>query len=166
MGRCYRRPAADGTGYGDVVLYRPESASPYEPEELRQGHAFAAELAGRHLPISQGELAQMLEQLEALRPAATDGYAGFLDSGLLASSREQPFRDVDEFTMDAVLDSDIEEWRRMTDRRDPAARGFILPAPRRLLRADARLRSQLQAAPSSHYSARTGLHNEEIVHAQ
>jgi CRISPR-associated endonuclease/helicase Cas3 len=164
MGRCYRRRVPDSGGSGEVLLYPPPADIPYERAELKQAAAFASQLAARSGRISQAELARLLAQLDVLSPAATDGFAAFLDAGMFASSREASFRDTDEYTVDAVLDSDVDAWIRANRDRDPSAQRYVLPCPRSLAARDLRLLNHLRTAPASHYDPVTGLHAQEVLH--
>ena len=91
-----------------------------------------------------------------------DGHVGFLDAALFASSRDESFREGDDYTVDCVLEEDIPEYLRLFRKRDPLARGFVVPVPHRLSRPDTRLPMNLRTAPSSHYEPLTGFHEDEV----
>jgi CRISPR-associated endonuclease/helicase Cas3 len=162
FGRCYRRPAAGKAGYGQVLVYAPENHRPYERQEVEQAEGWLTTLADRTELASQAELALSLEQLPNTDPTAAGGHVGFLDGEVFASAREESFRDSDEFTMDCVLDADRDAYLALTRRRDPQARGLVLPVPRWLARIDAGLPHGLCVAPSSHYDPITGFHENEV----
>ena len=162
FGRCFRRPVAGRTGCGRVLVYAPENHQPYERQEMGQAESWLAELAGRARPVSQAELAVSLEQLPNTDPTAADGYVGFLDGEVFASSREESFRDSDEFTTDCVLDADRDAYLTLRRRRDSLARALVLPVPRRLAQIDVELPRGLCLAPSSHYDPLTGFHESEV----
>jgi hypothetical protein len=43
-------------------------------------------------------------------PFASGGHVGFLDDIMFVSSQDESFREGDDYTTDAVLDDDIEEY--------------------------------------------------------
>lgn len=164
MGRCCRHNIAGGGLPGEVVFYSPENPRPYEQFELDQALTFVRELSPAGEPVAQAELARRLEDLQPAAPEASDGFAAFLDCGLLASSSEASFRDSEDFTVDAVLDCDIARWLDMKAHRDPGARSLILPGPRRIAKTDPQLPPYIQVVPSAFYDVRTGLHDHEVEH--
>lgn len=165
FGRCYRRRAAGTSGWGEVLVYAPTNNLPYEREELEKAENWISELIDRSAATSQAELAATLEQLESTDPAATGGYVGFLDASVFAASRDETFRDGGEFTTDCVLDGDRQKYLDMVRRRDPLARGLILPVPRRFANPDPGLAHGICVAPSSHYDRLTGFHESELASA-
>jgi CRISPR-associated endonuclease/helicase Cas3 len=165
MGRCCRRKITGGGEPGEVLFYPPQNPHPYEQAELDQGLAFARDLSRGSGAVAQAELARRLDHLEAINPVASDGFAAFLDCGLLASSHEASFREGEDFAVDALLDSDVEQWLELVRCRNPLARSFIVPAPRRLATPDPRLPWNVRVVPTGFYQATTGLHNHEVQHA-
>lgn len=161
FGRCFRRPAREDE-FGEIFVYWPENEWPYERPDLEQARPFVDELASIGRLVSQADLARMVGAMEVLNAFAANGYVGFLDSGFFASSREEGFREGDEFTVDCVLDTDIDEYRVLADRREPRARGLVLPVPRYLSSTDSRLRGGLRSASASHYDQFTGFHDCEV----
>lgn len=162
FGRCFRRPVTDEDGHGEIIVYWPESELPYERAELEQARGFAEQLSHKDGLVSQADLAGMLAGLKIDNPFAMDGHVGFLDAGLCVSSRDESFREGDDFTVDCVLDEDVPDYVQLVRSRSPSARGFIVPVPRRLSHADPRLPATLRTAPSSHYDSLTGFHDREV----
>jgi CRISPR-associated endonuclease/helicase Cas3 len=160
MGRCNRhgRPERE---LGQVYIYRPERERPYRPEDLATVEPFLAALNGR--AVSQATLEALLDELSRLDPAERDTLCTFLDDGPWARGGAQELRDGDDFTVPAVLDSDIERWH-------PGADGLVLPVPRRPPLAEAdpqrRLPRYLRVAPASHYSPALGFMTEPLTPPQ
>lgn len=154
MGRCCREPMPTAGRAGAVYAFRPPSPMPYDRAEIDEGGAFVEKMQRRGSPVSHADLAAYLDALPR-RPFAEEGYAGFLDSGPYAMSREASFRDVDEFTVDAVLDADIEAYLSARRSRHPSADGFVVPVPRRAARENQRL-GYLREALSRAYDPRLG----------
>ncbi len=156
MGRCCREPLPRDGRLGEVCVYDPPGHRPYEAAEIAQGQAFAASLSG-DTPVSQRHLNDRLEQLAVLDPHVQGGYAAFIDSGWHALSREDGFREDDDFVVDAVLDVDRESFLRARQRRDPAADGYVVPAPRKIVRPDEALGDFVGVVSCDLYTKEDGL---------
>jgi CRISPR-associated endonuclease/helicase Cas3 len=154
MGRCCREPLPSGGRLGAVYAYDPPGALPYERSEIDEGRTFLEELHRRQSPVSHGDLAAYLSGMPR-QPLAEEGYAGFLDSGWYAMSQDESFRDTTEFTVDAVLDADIDAYLGARQARDPMAEGFVVPVPRRSTRENPRL-GYRREAPASAYDLQVG----------
>ncbi len=163
MGRCCREPEPKGGRVGFVFVYAAEEDAPYEHDEMQQGKEFLGKMARRRKPLSQADLAAYLTKMDIADPFPRDGHVGFLDDGMYASAHDDPFREGDDYTVDCVLDSDVDEFLRMRRRGDPDTAGFILPVPRRLAECEERLGRHPRMAPASHYSASIGFCQEEIA---
>lgn len=150
MGRCNRHQT-DDNGQGQVFLYRPESEKPYSSEDLVGVPEFVAALEGQM--VSQARLQELLEQ-HGPKDVEVDRYAAFLESGAWAVSREEPLREGGDYTTDAILDSDVNEYKRLRRNGKPVD-GLIVPVPRRLVR-DAKRIDRYAVAPASHYDERWG----------
>ncbi len=127
MGRCCREPSPPSDRMGEVWVYAPGDPKPYEKAEVDQAEALVQRWNGRDL--SQQDLSSDLAEMEVLDPVLVSGYTSFLDSGWWAWSREQSFREGDEYTVQAVLDSDLAEFianRRAHEPND----GLLVPVPR------------------------------------
>lgn len=161
MGRC-RRHAEPGEGdLGEVYLYLPEDEKPYNPDDLAGVPEFMDAIDGRD--ISQSQLAALLE---AHGPAETEveKYAAFLESGAWMDSRETNLRDIRDFTVNALLDSDISEYFELRKDARPFD-GLLVPAPRKIVRDHPNLGRFPLVAPSSHYDPQYGLfdHALEVI---
>jgi CRISPR-associated endonuclease/helicase Cas3 len=153
MGRCNRskwpRPL---TQSGDVLVYKPENAKPYDATTLTGIDQFLASLDGR-ASINQDELEAALRAAPA-PPALADGGCNFLESGPYALSGDIDFRDAEEFTRPALLRSDVERFLGSDWAEQP---GFVIGVPHRLAREqDTRLPSYLGVAPNENYHAALG----------
>ncbi len=158
MGRCCREPIPVAGRIGDVYMYEPEGHLPYSEEEVAAGRDFAVALTAEE-SVSQAELGEFLAHLDD-EPEMTGGFVGFLDSGWYAMSRDDSFREDDDFAVDCVLDREVDAYIEM--RREGRGRedGFVLPVPRRAARSDPRLGAFLQVAPASRYNQRLGFVQE------
>jgi len=166
MGRCCRNLTEDRPP-GQVYAYPPEGypagrdrgALPYTAAELRQGDLFVGALAGGR-GVSQADLSAQLELLvpedEGLHPHQR---SAFPDSGPYALSRDDAFRDENDYVVDAVLDADIPAWLDAKANKQPTD-GFVLPVPRRHATPDDRLGSFLSRANAAQYHWFLGFQEE------
>lgn len=158
MGRCCRN-LEPGREPGDVYAYRPDGVLPYTAQEIDQGEAFVARLAGENA-TSQAALADLLEELVAATSEDEPRRrSAFPDSGPYALSREDSFRDENDFVVDAVLDGDVEAWLSAKARGQPTDR-FVVPVPRRHAKPDPRLGEFLRRAESTRYNRILGFQQE------
>jgi CRISPR-associated endonuclease/helicase Cas3 len=105
--------------------------------------------------VSQSHLEEALRQAPDPPPVG-DKACRFLESGPYALTREESFRDIEEFCVPAVLQSQVEAFLALQERREPTA-GLVLPMPRKFRgQADDRLPSYLAVAPDSHYHPAIG----------
>ncbi len=110
---------------------------------------------------SHAHLSAYLDRMEVAEPFVEEGYSSFLDSGWAADSKEQEFREGDEFTVDCVLDRDVEAYLEARAHRE-VTDGFIVPVPKRFARLNSFLGRFLREAPASHYSPSLGFLSEEF----
>jgi len=167
MGRCCREPVPAPGRIGEVLIYRPEIDQPYEREEIEESVRFIDSMlqlqSSKHSKaLSQDDLSAYLDTTTLINPFAKDGYVGFLDSGMYAYGGQETFREGDNYTVDAILDEDIEAYIEMREQRRPEAVGLVLPVPRWIARQDKRLGRFLRVAPGNHYSPEAGFCNEVI----
>jgi CRISPR-associated endonuclease/helicase Cas3 len=161
MGRCCRKWTPGRTGHVLVVPPPSGASRPYEQVEIEQSLQVLTHLSANGNPISQHALAVALEGLAVGSPIAEKGYCAFLDSGLYAFAADDAFRDGDDFTAEAVLDDDINEWLSLRAEGSPEADGLVLPVPRKSARADQqRLGPFLKTAPAAQYSLNFGFQQE------
>lgn len=158
MGRCNRRakPGGGKDKLGEVFIYTPADRKPYSDEDLKRSESFV-----RALDNMEASQARLQELLEELGPSDVEviKYAAFLESGAFAKSGEEDIRDSTDFTVQAVLDSDISEFMSLKKSRKPVA-GFLIPVPKNKAFKDSRLGSWPLAADSSHYSSDLGFLDE------
>ena len=147
MGRCNRHARPGDKQLGQVYIYDPEDWNPYKKEELAGLQLFLEDIHNQKL--SQSKL-QCLLELYGPGEVEVERYAAFLECGLWADSREDTFRDEREFTVQALLDCDIDPYLKMR-RSKKNIDGFLLPVPRKFARLDTRVGRYPFIAPSSHY---------------
>jgi CRISPR-associated endonuclease/helicase Cas3 len=156
MGRCHRdRILREGAG--EVLVYRPDDERPYDREQLGGLDGFLDSLCtdGDANTVSQTMLEEALEE-HGPRLGVPDRWCAFVNSGAYAQGGDEAFRDIDEFTVPAVLASKVPAFLALQQKREPTA-GLILPVPRRRnLQHDPRLPKYLALAPDDQYDARTG----------
>jgi CRISPR-associated endonuclease/helicase Cas3 len=160
MGRCCREAMPRSRRTGEVFVYPVESARPYEAAEVKQGEQFIHWSGGRVL--SQVDLAAYLDELP-VDPVVVDGYVSFLESGWWAWSREEDFRDAEDYALESVLDSDVPAVLAARAAGRPVD-GWVVPVPRRLTTPDERL-GFLRRAPASHYDPDLGFLDAEVRNA-
>jgi CRISPR-associated endonuclease/helicase Cas3 len=162
LGRCNRRYLQEGDPLGQVYFYPPEDDRPYEPDDCFGLEGFCQSVAGQE--VSQQYLEQLLEDYGPNDPEI-ERYAAFLENGPWAVAREESLRDVNNYTVDAILDNDLEACLELRKKRrsiDP----LLLPVPRHLARLHPRVGRFPCVAPSSHYHRDFGFFNhplEEIL---
>jgi CRISPR-associated endonuclease/helicase Cas3 len=158
FGRANRHLAKGESFRARLYTYQPESSRPYSREEIEVATAFLAELGKGD--VSQRTLAELLEK-HSLREPQADGSARFLDGGYFATPGM--FRDANDFTNPCVLDSDLEEVKKLLDSRKPYD-GYVVSVPRRIItdRAEnpAWLPKFLGIAPSEFYDEERGFIEE------
>lgn len=153
MGRCNRHARPGDNEPGQVRLYRPEKAVPYEPDEMKTAEQFVAEIAGQL--ISQSHLEALLERFTQGQGREADRWTAFIDDGSWATDRSDELRDGDDRSAQAVLDDAIDAFRA-AQRAGKPTDGFIVPVPRKFATPDERLPRYLRSAPASHYHPRLG----------
>ena len=135
MGRCNRdstklsiRPV------GRIYVLRPEPGKekPYEKPDLEAASRFVDKIVGRKL--SQDELEHFYRECDPSQ-IEPEMLCPFLDSGPYAVAKEDSFREIDEFTVQCVLDEDLKRHvAEILQGRDPSERvidGYTVPVPRR-----------------------------------
>jgi len=161
MGRCNRnsrRMRIPGHPIGRVYVIRPEPGreKPYKEEELDLAKEFVDQLDGRD--VSQRELDRTYKLLDpgGVEPGKL---CPFLDSGAYADGKEDSFREIDEFTVDCILDADETKVLDTLKKKKPID-GFIVPVPHYLDTGrdpeKSRLPRWLRVAEMSRYDKLTG----------
>ncbi len=153
MGRCNRHAVRSEDSLGEVFLYAPETCLPYNKEDLEGVDSFLKAVDG--FDLSQSELANLLDILGP-QEVEVEKYAAFLQSGPWAVAREESLRDANDFTVDAILETDVECYLKLKRLREPCD-GLILPAPRKVVRRDPRLGKYPFIVDASLYSPQFGL---------
>lgn len=153
MGRCNRRDFPDQNRKGHVFIYKAENIRPYDEESMKGVPEFVRALDGK--TVTQAQLESLLEahgpdHYEAER------WLAFITGGVNALSREESLRESRDYTVQALLDNDLEKYLQLRAARSPAAQGMLLPVPRRDGYKDNRLPSWLWGASSENYDLNLG----------
>jgi CRISPR-associated endonuclease/helicase Cas3 len=166
MGRCHRSQQVRA-GSGDVWVYQPldnngnSDFKPYDKESLTGLEEFLHCIRDGKRRISQIDLEEGLAAA-ASPPAREDELLAFLKSGPYAMAGED-FRDIEEFTVSAVLRKDVQDFDRLRMENNPTD-GLILPVPRWLGRDhDPELPSYLAVAHDENYHRLLGFCNKAIA---
>jgi CRISPR-associated endonuclease/helicase Cas3 len=155
MGRCHRSRDLR-RGSGQVLIYSPGDQLPYKPESLNGLDDFLNSLCsdGDENTVSQAMLEEALEQYGP-HLGEPDRWCAFTNNSAYAQGDEM-FRDIEEFTIPAVLASRIPDFLELQRQHQPTA-GFIVPIPRRYGdQRDQRLPKYLAVAADDHYDPQTG----------
>ena len=157
MGRCNRRGKPEEDKLGAVYIYPPTDSLPYKPKEIQEAQPFVNALDGKVL--SQTDLEALMEQYQIVQ-RDPERFSSFLESGCYAMS--YPYREGEEFTVPAVLDSDVEAWRSAVGQGRPTD-GLIVPVPRRFAASDSSLGKFLKRAPSNQYHPAYGFLDQPVA---
>lgn len=122
FGRSNRHLSRGEEFRAQILVYEPEKVLPYQKEELDKAKNFLAEIIGE---VSQRYLAEKLET-HSIAERYADGSSSFITGGYWATS--EPFRDSDNYSVSAILDTDLHEVEKLIEQRKPI-NGFILPVP-------------------------------------
>jgi CRISPR-associated endonuclease/helicase Cas3 len=160
MGRS-NRARDPRPGAGEVLVYRPPDERPYDRDALAGLEAFLGELVGPEA-VSQSRLDEAL-RLAPSPPRVGDRACSFLESGPYARAGVENFRDIEEFTVPAVLARDVAAFVGGDRAERP---GLVVPVPRRLGRAQPRhpeLPPYLAVADHAHYHPALGFCDEPVA---
>ncbi len=152
MGRCNRKSVPENNRIGHVFFYKPLNETPYSRDDLAGTDSFIDKINNH--TVSQALLLQLLEEYGPNAPEF-ERYAAFLECGPWAHSREETLRDSNDFTVHAILDSDVEQYLLFRRQKKPV-HGLLLPVPSRNAKRDSRIGSSPLVACASHYSADLG----------
>ena len=162
MGRCNRH-ALPGDGFlGQVFFYVPEDWTPYVDADMTGHSEFLDEIARE--PVSQSFLGELLERYGNAEKDQ-ERYTAFIKNGPWAMAREHTLRDEHDFTVSAVLDSDLPRYFEMIKGCMPTD-GLLVPVPRRFSREHSRLGRFPLIAEAIHYLPQYGFLDhppEEII---
>jgi len=153
MGRCNRNAQPGSGKIGRVYIYSPENKLPYNDEILDGTSNFVKMLNGK--TASQTDLEKLLQKLEPGK-YEVERYTAFLKDGPWASSSDYTLRDIKEFSVPAVLDSDVALYRNRR-KSGKIVDGLILPAPRKHLTYARGPDRYIGVVDSSKYSSKYGL---------
>jgi CRISPR-associated endonuclease/helicase Cas3 len=163
MGRCCREPLPSHGRIGNVYVYFPVDSKPYEKAEIAEGRAFVEAFSSARKRLSHADLGNYLASMQVQDPFIEGGYIGFLDVGPYAMARDESFRDADDFTVDCVLDSEIDEYLVKCRARDPEADGYVVPVPKRFALENTRLGRYIREASATQYHSEFGFLDEETA---
>lgn len=157
MGRCNRKGQPGDGKIGEVYVYSVQDPKPYPPEELAAGRRFLTALNGKE--FSQADLEVAMEQHQPAQ-REPERFSSFLESGCYAMS--YPYREGEDFTVPAVLDTEIDTWLA-TKKAGKPTDGFIVPVPKRLAKPHTALGRFLSTAPASHYHTSFGFLDQPVI---
>lgn len=154
FGRSNRHLSRGEEFRAQILVYEPEKILPYREEELNKAKNFLAETTGE---VSQRYLAEQLET-HSIAERYADGSSSFITGGYWATS--EPFRDGDDYSVSAILDTDLDEVEKLIEQRKPID-GFIVPVPKKYRLEDfenrpGNLPRYLEIASSQFYSEKRG----------
>jgi CRISPR-associated endonuclease/helicase Cas3 len=124
FGRSNRHLSRGEEFRAQILVYEPEKVLPYQKEELDKAKDFLAEITGE---VSQQHLTEKLE-IYSIAERFADGGSSFVYGGYWATS--EPFRDGDDYSVNAILDTDLDEVKKLIEQRQPID-GFIVPIPQK-----------------------------------
>jgi CRISPR-associated endonuclease/helicase Cas3 len=134
FGRSNRSSERPKTFRSQVFVYEPDGDLPYHPDELEAARRFMGEVS------QQGEVSPWYLADALLRHSPkeqyADGSSSFVDGGYWAIS--ESFRDTDNYSVDAILDSDLEMVKTLVEKHDPDVAGYVLPVPKSYAKEDNR----------------------------
>ena len=125
FGRSNRHLSLGEKFRAKILVYEPPSVKPYKDDELEAARKFIAEVCGE---VSQAQFASALERHSPSERLA-DGSSFFIDGSYWATS--QSFRDTDDYSVNAVLSSDLEAVEELIQQHKPYD-GYVVPIPKRL----------------------------------
>lgn len=134
FGRSNRSSERPKTFRSQVFVYEPDGVLPYHPDELEAARKFLCEVSQQG-EVSPWYLAEALLR-HSPRELYADGSSSFVDGGYWAIS--EPFRDTDAYSVDAILDSDLEMVKTLVEKHDPDVAGYVLPVPNKYAKEENR----------------------------
>jgi len=157
MGRCNRRARPPEGFLGDVWVCVPETRAPYLSDDFDGVEEFLKAVDGKC--VSQRDLRDLLD----IAPGRVEPkrYAAFLECGPWAIASEKALRDEAGPTARCILDSDVEQYQDLSNRRCPTD-GLILNVPWSVAKSFDRLHHGLCIAAASHYVAEYGFLKKSV----
>jgi CRISPR-associated endonuclease/helicase Cas3 len=127
MGRCNRKQTPGiSSKFGRVYIYNPISELPYNMEMLNSGKEMLLKL-DLSKPISQSELSKVLESINLSKERERNC---LFTTATWEAYSPNDFRDIENHTVSALLESKVSEYRRLQASRQSTA-GIILQAPKK-----------------------------------
>lgn len=166
MGRCCREPVPKNGRIGKIYVYKADDPKPYKKEEMGEGNRFIKAMSEKKKYTSHSDLGHYLTEMEVTDPFIEGGFTGFLDAGPYAMAQDESFREGEDYTFDAILESQVEDYLSMKKVKNPKAEGFIVLVPKRFTRENHRLGRFLREAPAAHYHPRLGFLDKETLECQ
>jgi len=123
FGRSNRHGLID---HSEIWIYEPPDIKPYDKEEISSAKCFISAVEGI---VSQKHLAQQLENYSPKERIEPSSY--FIESGYWATS--ESFRETDDYSINAVLDADLDLFLNLAENKNPDADGYILPIPKKFV---------------------------------
>jgi len=111
--------------YGLAFVYDPENIRPYASEEWHGVEDFLQHIQDR--PISQDDLLAAFRQF-APRIEDRKRRASLLDAGPWAKAHAVSLRDISDYRVNAVLESDVPRWHQLRQAKQPTD-GLMVPVP-------------------------------------
>ncbi len=139
---------------GEIFVYKAEKELPYEKEAIVASENFINHLA--KLNLSQKDLAVNMEKFSPEQPKPIE-YSQFVSSDYYATSEE--YRDIEEFTEQCVLNSDLDEVEKCLMEKKPIDE-FVLPAPKNMILKEHKpkfLPQYLSVTDAKNYNSKLGL---------
>lgn len=133
MGRCNRSiEGREPEKHGRVYVYDPTDTNPYGSEAIHSGSDLLASLDLTEA-VKQSQLASALESVAVDKER---GKRCLFTMSMWEAYSGNDFRATDDYTVSAVLESRLVEFKRLQRNRDSKSAGLILQAPRRLCMKD------------------------------
>ncbi|MBW4603960.1 MAG: CRISPR-associated helicase Cas3' [Calothrix sp. FI2-JRJ7] len=126
FGRSNRHLSRGNKFRSKILVYEPPNIKPYSENEIVAAKKFVEYIQGEN--ISQAQLALALENYCPGERYA-DGSCYFLEGGYWATT--YTFRDTDDYSVDAILSSDLEAVAKLIEQKKPY-NGYVLTIPQRL----------------------------------
>lgn len=153
FGRSNRHLSRGNEFRSKILVYQPPHIKPYIKDEVEAAKNFIEHIKGEK--ISQAQLANALEKF-SLSERFADGSCHFLEGGYWATSQE--FRDTDDYSVDAILSSDLKAVGELIEQKQPFD-GYVLPIPKGLAHWEGRpekMPRYLAVADANLYCPRRG----------
>jgi CRISPR-associated endonuclease/helicase Cas3 len=115
---------------GEIFVYKPDKNLPYVVFDIDASERFINSLPDAD--ISQKDMAYNMLKFSPPQPEPTE-FSQFIQGGYYATSEE--YRDIDDFTEQCVLDSDLPEIEKLLQNKKLIDE-FILPVPKKMALKD------------------------------